>query len=395
MMPVLRYGSQGLFVIYLQLALRRVGFDPGDLDGIFGRRTERTVRAFQRGAGLSEDGIVGTLTWAALYPYLSGYRTEDTPEGERNVPLPFSPLVPFDVPYSNFLVQLILEGLAVRYPFLSLVTIGRSVMGRRLRAVIVGEGGKSAMYNAAHHANEWITVPLLLRFLEDYAAAVSSGGAVGGAEAGQLYRATRLVAVPIVDPDGVDLVTGYLAPGDSYYEQAKALASFYPAIPFPSGWKANIRGVDLNLGYPAGWEEAKRIKYAQGYTRPGPRDFVGTAPLAEPENRAMAELTENNEFLLTLSYHTQGSVIYWKYLDYDPPRAYEIAERFSAVSGYPVENTPYQSGFAGYKDWFIQQYNLPGYTIEAGRGKNPLPLADLPGMYRDNIGIFVTGLQVL
>ncbi len=393
-MPTLQYGSKGLMVRYLQLALRRAGFDPGVIDGLFGRRTERAVRLLQRRDGLTEDGIVGRLTWAAVFPYLSGYRVEETEAGERIVPLAF-PLVSFEVPYSHFLVQIILDGLVARYPFLTLSTIGYSVMGRRIRALTMGEGTRSAMYNAAHHANEWITVPLLLRFLEDYARAVATGAPLGDADMGPVYRATRLVAVPLVDPDGVDLVTGALPVTDSYYMQARALAAFYPNIPFPDGWKANIRGVDLNLGYPAGWEQARRIKFAQGYTRPGPRDYVGTAPLSEPENIAMAGLTRANDFRLTLSYHTQGGVIYWKYLNFDPPRAREIADRFSAVSGYLVEETPYSSGFAGYKDWFIQEYDLPGYTIEAGRGVNPLPLAGLEQMYRDNLGIFITGLQVV
>ena len=43
--------------------------------------------------------------------------------------------------------------------------------------------------------------------------------------------------------------------------------------------------------------------------------------------------------------------------------------------GYSVENVPFNSSFAGFKDWFIQDYNLPGYTIEAGIGTNPLPIS--------------------
>ena len=33
-----------------------------------------------------------------------------------------------------------------------------------------------------------------------------------------------------------------------------------------------------------------------------------------------------------------------------------------------------RQGFAGYKDWFIQYYDRPGYTIEVGLGQSPLPL---------------------
>jgi len=95
---------------------------------------------------------------------------------------------------------------------------------------------------------------------------------------------------------------------------------------------------------------------------------------------------------LTLAYHTQGEVIYWRYLDLLPPRSREIAETFSAVSGYAVEETPFASGFAGYKDWFIQNYDRPGYTIETGTGVSPLPLNQFPPIYQDNIQILIGGM---
>ena len=62
------------------------------------------------------------------------------------------------------------------------------------------------------------------------------------------------------------------------------------------------------------------------------------------------------------------------------------------VSGYTLEDTPYASSFAGYKDWFIQNYNRPGYTIEVGFGENPLPISEFDTIYAENLGILVLGL---
>ncbi|HBD86950.1 MAG TPA: gamma-D-glutamyl-meso-diaminopimelate peptidase, partial [Clostridiales bacterium] len=152
---------------------------------------------------------------------------------------------------------------------------------------------------------------------------------------------------------------------------------------------ANIYGTDLNLQYPAGWEEARRIKFAQGFTGPAPRDYVGTAPLSAPESLAIYDLTIRLDPALTLSYHTQGGIIYWKYQNFMPPRSLEFAECFAMSSGYALEETPYASGFAGYKDWFIETYNRPGYTIECGLGENPLPMSQFDEIYRENIGILV------
>ena len=69
-----------------------------------------------------------------------------------------------------------------------------------------------------------------------------------------------------------------------------------------------------------------------------------------------------------------------------------IAEYFAKVSGYRIEETPAASGYAGYKDWFINFYDRPGYTIEAGLGENPLPMGQFPKIYKDNVGILLGGM---
>jgi g-D-glutamyl-meso-diaminopimelate peptidase len=287
-----------------------------------------------------------------------------------------------DVPFSSAVLEDSLRYLSAHYPFARVNSAGKSVLGRDLYCVTIGEGDREVLFNAAHHANEWITSLVLLRFLEEYAAAVADGGTLCGLEARALFERTVLVAMPLVNPDGADLVTGAIASGASY-EQAYALAQSRPDIPFPSGWKANIRGVDLNLQYPSGWKEARSVKASLGITRPGPRDFVGPIPLSEPESRALWTLTRRHDFSLTLSLHTQGKVIYWKYLDYEVKNASRIAEKFGGLSGYAVEETPAASGYAGYKDWFIAAYGRPGFTIEAGEGISPLPLGQFGEIYAD------------
>lgn len=300
-------------------------------------------------------------------------------------------IVPENVNYTSALVDEIIEGLVLRYPFLETGSIGNSVMGKKIPYIRIGTGKTQVFYNASFHANESITTPILLKFAEEYARAYLADETLQGVSATELYEKYRLYLVPMVNPDGVDLVNGALTEGE-YFLHAKDIAASFPDIPFPSGWKANIDGVDLNLQFPAGWENAKRIKFAQGYDRPAPRDYVGSAPLTAPESEAIYRFTTEHDFSLILAYHTQGRVIYWKYLDYNPEDSYRIAQYFGEVSGYTVEVTPVSSGYAGYKDWFIQEYNRPGYTIEAGEGVNPLTMSQFPQIYRDNIGILVGGM---
>lgn len=307
--------------------------------------------------------------------------------------LPNDPIVPITIPFCSQVLQATIQSLLARYPLIRREPIGQSVAGKEISALTFGTGPHHVCYNAAHHGNEWITTPLLLRFLEAYAHAQSEGGTVGGLDAERLYAASTLHLVPMVNPDGVDIAVGATHTGP-YFQYAAYLAQNYPHIPFPHGWKANGRGVDLNLQYPASWARARDIKFSRGFRLPGPRDYVGSGVLSEPESRALYDYTLRNDFRLTLSYHSQGEVIYWKYLDHLPPRSREIGETFAALSGYALDETPYESGHAGYKDWFIRHYNRPGYTIEVGRGESPLPLEQFDKIYSDNVGLLAAGLVV-
>lgn len=276
------------------------------------------------------------------------------------------------------------------YPFCRSEALTTTAFGRPIRTLVIGNGPRKVLYTAAHHANEWITAPLLLKFAEELASAIQNGGTIYETDAAELANTATIYMIPMVDPDGVDLVTGAIEPGGLEYEAARRLADNYPAIPFPDGWKANLLGTDLNLNYPAGWLQARENKFSQGFTRPGPRDYVGRAPLNQRETRALAGYTEVIDPALVLAYHSQGQVIYWQFEDYEIPGAKELGERFAEVSGYALADTPFESAFAGYKDWFIQQFRRPGYTIEVGIGENPLPLSQFDQIYRENLGILVT-----
>ena len=299
-------------------------------------------------------------------------------------------IVPTDVPMTSALCQKTITELLDAYPFLASEELTRTAFDRPVTALSIGKGDRRVLFSAAHHANEWITTPVLLKFVEELCQAIASGGEIWGVPGSLIQDLDTIYLVPMVNPDGVDLVTGAIDSGTQSYAIARTIAEAYPDIPFPSGWKANLLGVDLNLQYPAGWLQAREIKYSQGFTQPAPRDFVGRAPLNQKETLALAEYTEDIDPALVLAYHTQGNVIYWQFRDYDIPGAQALGEEFARISGYTLEDTPYESSFAGYKDWFIQDFRRPGFTIECGTGESPLPLSQFDEIYRDNLGILVT-----
>jgi len=288
--------------------------------------------------------------------------------------------------------RMILE-IVQTYPFCRTELLTRTVFQRPVRTLVIGTGRRKVFYSASHHANEWITTLVLLKFAEDFARAIAENENIYDMDANELANRVTIYMVPMVNPDGVDLVTGAIEPDSIQYDLARQIASAFPQIPFPNGWKANLLGVDLNLNYPAGWEQAMMIKFRQGYIQPAPRDYVGRAPLNQVETRALAGYTQVLNPALVLAYHSQGEEIYWRFLDYEVPGAEELGKELARVSGYTLATTPYASSFAGYKDWFIQEYRRPGYTIEVGMGENPLPLEQFDEIYNDNLGILVTAAR--
>ena len=416
----LKFGSRGPSVSLLQTALNRYGADRLAVDGIFGQKTREALLRFQSDRGLTPNGIAGEYVHRALFPWYSGSAIHTVHAGDTFyllskkygstieaiqtanpsadplnlligsrlvIPLNF-PVVPTDVPVSSPLLAFCVKGLSMRYPFINTGEIGKSVMGKPIWSLRMGNGSNRVLYNAGHHANEWINCLVLLKFIEELAESFTLNKQIEGINAKEIFDYADFLIIPAVNPDGIDLVTGELDGGE-FFTVAQRIADNFPQIPFPDGWQANIRGTDLNLQYPAMWEEARKIKFAQGYTSPAPKYYVGRKPLSAPESFAMHRATLMFKPELSLSYHSQGEVIFWKFLDYEPENSMKIGELFSDISGYALADTPYDSGFAGYRDWFIDEFDRPGYTIETGIGINPLPIEQFNSIYSKNRGILV------
>ena len=286
--------------------------------------------------------------------------------------------------YDYAQLQKDIQTLKTHFPFIQLKTIGRSVEGKNIQEITIGNGTKKVHMNASFHANEWITTSVLMSFLNTYLLSLTNSQPIRGMNMMPLYQSVKLSIVPMVNPDGVDLVLN--GPPASLKDD---LLSINKGSTDFSGWKANIRGVDLNNQFPANWEIEKERKEPKS---PAPRDYPGDAPLTEPETKAMAALAENNQFNRLMAFHTQGKEFYWGYEGLEPPESRVIATEFERVSGY--RGIQYIDSHAGYKDWFIQEFRKPGFTIELGLGVNPLPISQFDEIYRESLGIFLAGLYM-
>ncbi len=248
------------------------------------------------------------------------------------------------------------------YPSIPVFSIGKSREGRNLYGIKLGRGGKRIFFNGAHHGMEWLTSRLLMQFAEELAAGMHG--------ADTLLQNRILYVVPMVNPVGVAIA----ATGEE--------------------WQANAAGVDLNHNYDALWHLSKQNEASAGILGPGPTRFSGAFPESEPESRAVADFTRQNNFDLALAFHSQGEVIYWDFCGYAPEKAYAYAKRFEAVSPYRMESISGIASYGGYKDWFIRTFKRPAFTIEIGVGKNPLPIEDLPGIYHRTLPLMLEAIKL-
>lgn len=374
-LPILMDSNPGIDPIRLQ---------PGQMVKIPGFMTEsyekRKGDTLQQIAALKKIPVDSLLLLNGRdYPgYFQDGETVRLPVRIKN------PLVKRGVPYDFSALSDDLEKLRATYPFIRIETIGYSVLGKPLYEIRFGRGDVQVHLNASFHANEWITSSILMALLNTFLLGLTNGTAVRGIDIRPLYYSRNISIVPMVDPDGVDLVLN--GPPEAMEEEVLKMNKGSRDF---SGWKANIRGVDLNNQYPAKWEIEKKRKEPKS---PAPRDYPGDAPLTEPEAIAMADLVRKNDFARVVALHTQGKEFYWGYEGFEPPEAEIIARQFEKESGYKAVR--FIDSHAGFKDWFIQEYKRPGFTLELGEGVNPLPLTQYEEIYEDMLGLFLASIYL-
>lgn len=269
-----------------------------------------------------------------------------------------------------------------RFGFVSLFSIGESVMEKKLLCLQVGTGRKKLFINGAHHGLESLTAAFICRFLSEYAAAIDSGKTLFGYDVRALAARTTLFAVPMVNPDGVDIAAHGIDITNPYHRKLISTVGIHS---FHKVWQANVRGVDINHNYNAGWRVVE--------ARPGPSRYSGPYSESEPETKAIVRFVREEQFDMLLAFHSQGGEIYYDYDGKMNPISQELADRFAAVSGYIPAHPEELASFGGCKDWFIEEFGKAGFTIEVGHGTNPLPPEMLEDIYRENAPIILCALE--
>lgn len=264
-------------------------------------------------------------------------------------------------------------------PQLRTVHIGASAMGRPIPAAVLGGGEEAVLFAGGIHGSEWITSAVLLQFLADVVDCLHSARRFAGYSLRALVTKRKLYVVPMLNPDGVELAVHGLRRDDPAYAR---LRFYNDGSEDFSHWQSNSRGVDLNHNFDAGFAAGKALEQQNGVYGPGPTRFGGRYPFSEPETAALRDFAQSRDLAALFAFHSQGEEIYCDYNGHAPGRALETARILAKVSGYTVGKTTGIASVRGMKDWFIEKYDRPGFTVEIGRGENPLPVEQFPAVYR-------------
>lgn len=265
-----------------------------------------------------------------------------------------------------------LRQLEQAFPAARVFRAGKSALGKEIPALGMGRLKNAALFVGATHGEEWLTSLLLMRFAWEIAAAwTDEAPSFAGVTQGK-----GLIIVPMLNPDGVEIALDGPRKAGPFRDRTEPL---YRAN--GGKWQANARGVDLNHNFDAGWNILREMETVSGITGPAATRYGGPYPHSEPETRGIINLIYAFQPRRLYSFHSQGEEIFWEYGGLQVPQAESIARALSALSGYTLVKNSGLASHGGLKDWFIQEFRRPGFTIEIGKGENPLPIEDLEPIY--------------
>lgn len=257
-------------------------------------------------------------------------------------------------------------------------SIGKSVEGRDLTLIEFGNGSRKIFLCGATHAREYISTSYLMYMIEQYAAAYVNGVAFEGHDITKILDSVTFCIVPMVDPDGVNLVQNGLWSVKDPVAVSKIAINKADKHGYAS-WKANINGVDLNRNYPDNWY----IKTNVG--APASSDFKGYSPLSEPETKAIANFLNNTMCWSYVTYHTQGGALYgWD--DENAafyPQLSSMVSRIIASTGFKKYIGTSGTNYGNFANYVRGVFLKPSLTVELAKyvGSYPYPNEDFDSVW--------------
>ena len=268
------------------------------------------------------------------------------------------------------------EELTAEFSFLRPSVIGRTALGRGIFSLSLGNEKNSVILAGGFHGSEWLTSLALYLFTERLCKSISEKTLMCAVDPSIAFSQLGVTIIPCVNPDGVEIATHGI-------QGAKGLKEFVSSLKCDDyrKWNANALGVDINHNFNAGWEKLRQLEREEGIDSPSSRRYGGAFAESEAETRALTRLCRLKKFRSCMALHSQGEEIFWQYGENTPKSAEIMAKILADSCGYRLVNNEGLYSHGGFKDWFIEEFSSPGFTMEIGKGENPLPKEELYEIY--------------
>lgn len=229
------------------------------------------------------------------------------------------------------------------------------------------------LFNGGHHSAELMGPEIVLALMEKLLAGYGVVPEVTG-----WLDTLEIYLVPVINVDGHNIVTSGRDP--RWQKNARDVNS--------DGTIGFYReGVNVNRNYDFNWTMG-------GSGEPAVNGYRGEYPFSEAENRAMRTLALRKQFLLSVSYHSSGEVIFypWSWNGRPAPDDALLKGIAAAVAG-EIRTMDGKSTYAiapggaasqSYA-WFYGRLGVFDLIVETGAGAYIFPPEDVPGIITANL----------
>ncbi|MBP3390862.1 MAG: hypothetical protein J6L58_04145 [Clostridia bacterium] len=225
-----------------------------------------------------------------------------------------------------------------QFPFVSAVTIGKSVMGREIAAFMLGHAEEYALFVGGIHGNSHFTSTFLYAFFKELSQAYNTDGVIEGLKVKKALGGRGLIVVPCLNPDGCEIaVSGKTALGNMRFSALRLARKDF------SAFALNARGADIEKVF-------------------------GTSPLQEPESTALVNLCKSINIRHLITFDKGENRLLLPELCNVPERSSRMAEIMLTVSKLRLDS----ENAAGLCHWFCKEYHRPAFKVLLSHGDDPL-----------------------
>lgn len=258
-------------------------------------------------------------------------------------------VVPCNSDYNTY--KQIIEDLLKEFPFLNVQLIGRTVLGRGIFSLSIGNNKNGSVYVGSVCGSDGLSELILLLFIERLCRSVKLNQTLASVNIRKALTLSGVTVIPCLNPDGREI--DLYGPSGAK-SMGSFVSSFYTAE--KPRWDANAMGVDIGRNFIYHPEVKETV------TSPAPSLYRGEYPESEAETRSLTRLCRLKKFRHCLELYSGDDEIFYKSRENEPVSSQMMAKILSCSCSLPL-NAGTSACHSGIIDWFIKEHRRPAFAM--------------------------------